>query len=156
MFSNTRMLHAVPHHHTFDNKEQQDLAITLFFCWPASSMHWSSTSIPPFSDIERHISSCGNTEQKMVKFCNGSLQLYRLLCNSSCCFINIKLRQMARVRWWLSAALKSSISFKFELNPKLASVNPHRSYLFLVKWRWSFFLKKKVNCGKAYIDSDWL
>jgi hypothetical protein len=39
MFSSRKGCSAVAHYHTLDNKEQQDLAITLFFCSPASSMH---------------------------------------------------------------------------------------------------------------------
>ena len=66
-FTSRKGCSVVPYYHTLDNKEQQDLATTLFFCSPASSMHWRSTSIPPFSDMERHISSCGNTQQNMVK-----------------------------------------------------------------------------------------
>lgn len=48
---------------TLDNKEQQDLAMALFPFSPLSSIHCNITSIPPFSDIDLQISSCGKNSK---------------------------------------------------------------------------------------------
>jgi hypothetical protein len=53
----TGLMHLCTILQTLDSREQQDFAITLFFCSLASSIQRRSTSIPPFSDMDLHISS---------------------------------------------------------------------------------------------------
>lgn len=44
--------------YTFESNEQQTLATALLPCSPLSSIHRSTASIPPFSAMDLHISSC--------------------------------------------------------------------------------------------------
>lgn len=43
---------------TFDNKEQHARATALSLYPPLPSTNWKIASMPPFSDIDRQISSC--------------------------------------------------------------------------------------------------
>ena len=45
--------------YTFESNEQQTLATSVLPCSPLSSIHLRTTSIPPFSAMDLHISSCG-------------------------------------------------------------------------------------------------